>query len=999
VEREHSNLIRGGRASLALTLVLSACTPPNADPGPTERVGGARSRVFVNGDFEAGIANTPPLSWIVTSFLDPGVTPAVPQTLAGLNLGVGGLPLTFTLLAPGGAGSQIDPSLGAGASLRWPRYGSKVAIVNQLGKAQNVNSLKQTMTVAAADLDSVDGLAHIRFVLAPVLEDPMHTPEQQPYYFVRVDNVTRGLTLYQDYNASAQPGVPWKVSNGFYYTDWQLVDVAPGSDKVAVGDLLSLEIIASGCSLGEHFGQVYVDGVGSVVPGPFVTATGPAAANAGSNITYTLTYKNGGAAGAGGTTVEFNTPPGTTFQAIGAGGLTCTTPLAGAGGQVSCAVGTLAAGAGGSFTVTVLIDPVATGTITAGNYDIFATTVTPLLGPKVNTLITEDVSYADLGITITNGLSSLAWGQAVTYSVVASNAGPNAVVGATVSDPVPVNLTGVTWTCVGSGGGTCAAGGIGGINDGSVALPVGAHVTYTVTGAVASGSGSGALANLAGLTLPLTTVDPNPANNGAGDVDPILSPNGIACTESNDCVSAVCDADDHKCGFAVGDGPCTAVNAGVVCRSGMCSVGGFCEPSGGCNVDLDCTGGAWCDISAHVCTPQIANGGALPTDTGHLVPTLNGKCTPEAAALVCVSGVCDVADDLCGFAIGDGPCTGADGGVVCRSTLCAILAPNLGTCVGCQTDEQCPGTAPVCDGKELCVQCTPAKAAACIGATPICAAGTETCVPCAGDLGAGTAGDCPTPAEPYCFLTGASAGECGKCTMNADCVGHPGGPICDTASGACGVACHSDADCDDASWCNAPTGGSGLCVSKLDNGTKLPATPVNVATCTPVVGMRVCKSGVCDPIDDTCGLANGDGPCGDGMVCRSGACEPTDGKCGRLPTGPCTSDAVCRAGSCDVATNTCAPTGCKVDDDCATGDFCKSDGVCTPKRPDGQRCTASNQCLTDACDDQICDGLTPSGGTGLTCAAGAATGSGSGPGAGLLGLMLAAAGLARRRRR
>ena len=38
--------------------------------------------------------------------------------------------------------------------------------------------------------------------------------------------------------------------------------------------------------------------------------------------------------------------------------------------------------------------------------------------------------------------------------------------------------------------------------------------------------------------------------------------------------SNVCDTNDQKCGYAVGDGPCTVgamSNAAVVCRTGTCS--------------------------------------------------------------------------------------------------------------------------------------------------------------------------------------------------------------------------------------------------------------------------------------------------------------------------------------------------------------------------------------------------------------------------------------------
>ena len=56
-------------------------------------------------------------------------------------------------------------------------------------------------------------------------------------------------------------------------------------------------------------------------------------------------------------------------------------------------------------------------------------------------------------------------GNTVTYTIVASNAGPSAVTGATVAEHFPAALTGATWTCVGAGGGTCPASGAGNIND------------------------------------------------------------------------------------------------------------------------------------------------------------------------------------------------------------------------------------------------------------------------------------------------------------------------------------------------------------------------------------------------------------------------------------------------------------------------------------------------------------------------------------------------------
>ena len=72
---------------------------------------------------------------------------------------------------------------------------------------------------------------------------------------------------------------------------------------------------------------------------------------------------------------------------------------------------------------------------------------------------------ADLSITKTDGAVSEIPGTPVTYTIVASNAGPDPVTGATVTDTFPATLSACTWTCVGAGTGTCTAGGAGNIND------------------------------------------------------------------------------------------------------------------------------------------------------------------------------------------------------------------------------------------------------------------------------------------------------------------------------------------------------------------------------------------------------------------------------------------------------------------------------------------------------------------------------------------------------
>ncbi|MEQ1920895.1 MAG: CHRD domain-containing protein [Pyrinomonadaceae bacterium] len=133
------------------------------------------------------------------------------------------------------------------------------------------------------------------------------------------------------------------------------------------------------------------------------------------------------------------------------------------------------------------------------------------------------VASADLQITKTNGVASVTAGGSTTYTITASNAGPDPVLGATVADTFPASLTVAGWTCVGAGGGTCTAAGSGNINDTNVNLPVGGSVTYTAPATISAGA-SGTLVNTA--TVSSSVTDPTPANNSATDTDTI-TPSGV----------------------------------------------------------------------------------------------------------------------------------------------------------------------------------------------------------------------------------------------------------------------------------------------------------------------------------------------------------------------------------------------------------------------------------------------------------------------------------------
>jgi uncharacterized repeat protein (TIGR01451 family) len=158
----------------------------------------------------------------------------------------------------------------------------------------------------------------------------------------------------------------------------------------------------------------------------------------------------------------------------------------------------------------------------------------PLVGSMAAYVFTVPEPPADISITKTDDASTAVPGTPVTYTIVATNAGPSNAPSVTVADTFPATCTGATWTCTSAGGGTCAATGASDIND-RASLPVGGSATYTATCSI-SPSATGTLANLATATVGGGVTDPNPTNNGAMDTD-ILTPQPVVIWRPSKTVS------------------------------------------------------------------------------------------------------------------------------------------------------------------------------------------------------------------------------------------------------------------------------------------------------------------------------------------------------------------------------------------------------------------------------------------------------------------------------
>src|SRR5204863_7601180 len=124
----------------------------------------------------------------------------------------------------------------------------------------------------------------------------------------------------------------------------------------------------------------------------------------------------------------------------------------------------------------------------------------------------------DISITKTDGVTAAPRGGTVAYTIVVKSDGLAPITGAIVTDTFPAQLTNITWSCVGIGGGVCgSASGTGNISQ-TVNLPGVSSVTYTALATILP-TATGTVSNTATVAAPPATIDANPANNTATDTD------------------------------------------------------------------------------------------------------------------------------------------------------------------------------------------------------------------------------------------------------------------------------------------------------------------------------------------------------------------------------------------------------------------------------------------------------------------------------------------------
>ncbi|HRG16673.1 MAG TPA: hypothetical protein PLB00_11790 [Pseudomonadota bacterium] len=216
---------------------------------------------FQNGGFEQGDLS----GWTIGGGSNPGLAGTPPFTAASIQIS-GSAPGPATVV-----GEITDANA---PEIVLARIGQHTAKINDENTGALVTTLKQTVQVTAADIDPADGLPHIRFAYAPVMDDPGHSPEQQPYFYVAIRRVSDNSVLFEKIAYSGQPDANFLNGTGNWkYLPFQDVDaVLPAN---AVGESIELTVIAADCSLGGHAGYVYVDGFGSAPLPPAAGTAGP----------------------------------------------------------------------------------------------------------------------------------------------------------------------------------------------------------------------------------------------------------------------------------------------------------------------------------------------------------------------------------------------------------------------------------------------------------------------------------------------------------------------------------------------------------------------------------------------------------------------------------------------------------------------------------------------------------------------------------------------------
>jgi uncharacterized repeat protein (TIGR01451 family) len=194
-------------------------------------------------------------------------------------------------------------------------------------------------------------------------------------------------------------------------------------------------------------------------------------------------------------------------------------------GNVTISIVTPASNAGVSLSTATGNVNVAPGT-PAGTYTIvyrICSQAQPAICDDAIVTVVVERPSANLGI-VKSGPAAVATNGTITYTLVITNAGPDAANNATYSDAVPGTITGVAASCgSATGGAVCDTPVVSGnaVSGTIPTLPSGGSVTITITGTAPATNQT--IINSATVSVPPGVTDPTPGNNTSSTPTPVVA--------------------------------------------------------------------------------------------------------------------------------------------------------------------------------------------------------------------------------------------------------------------------------------------------------------------------------------------------------------------------------------------------------------------------------------------------------------------------------------------
>ena len=248
---------------------------------------------------------------------------------------------------------------------------------------------------------------------------------------------------------------------------------------------------------------------------------------AGLDLTYTLVTTNTGPSTAEGVTIRDLLPAGVEVQSVTgtgpAGAVGCTSGTPGdAGDPATCDFGTLAPTETGTMTIAVTVDPSYllwfAGDTLINDASTYSDNIDDDTSNNHATNVTTVEAVADVSVDKSASPEPVTAGEALSYDVTVTNAGPSTADEVTLVDQLPAGVTFVSATVPGTVGATCGANAVTGLvtcDLGSL-LP-GAVATAVINVIVEADVPTGTTLTNDANAWAAETVDCDDTNNAADD--------------------------------------------------------------------------------------------------------------------------------------------------------------------------------------------------------------------------------------------------------------------------------------------------------------------------------------------------------------------------------------------------------------------------------------------------------------------------------------------------